>query len=217
MIGMEKVSYLKSRLASDVGNDICEEETSPPSDRPAFSMRDLVDTFPEAKKVVKEMVKEDERALRIYEEAKDRIRNWLYPRVKMEDLDIMTALFCIWLSSNFIEHKSQNKLLKEGEYVSDRLERNRKLLRLWEMPKQMTADFGAKIARAKTYPIENLVKMDRSGFAKCMLHAEQTGSFKVYKKENKWHCFGCSTGGDVIDLVGRIQNLSFKEAVEKLC
>lgn len=49
----------------------------------------------------------------------------------------------------------------------------------------------------------------------CPLHQDgATPSFTVY--ENGYHCFGCGASGDAIDLVMRIENVGFVEAVEKL-
>lgn len=49
----------------------------------------------------------------------------------------------------------------------------------------------------------------------CPLHSEKTPSFKIDNK-NKWHCFGCSEGGDVIDLYMKINNCDFKTALKQL-
>ena len=50
---------------------------------------------------------------------------------------------------------------------------------------------------------------------RCPLHTEKTPSF--HAKANKWHCFGgCATGGDVIDLVQKLNGFDFKRAVEHI-
>lgn len=50
----------------------------------------------------------------------------------------------------------------------------------------------------------------------CPFHDEKTPSFNVTPSRGFFHCFGCSEGGDVIDFVQKIENLSFVEAVERL-
>ena len=51
----------------------------------------------------------------------------------------------------------------------------------------------------------------------CPFHDEKTPSFQVTPARGYWYCFGaCSEGGDVIDFLRRVDNLSFVEAVERL-
>ena len=57
---------------------------------------------------------------------------------------------------------------------------------------------------------------NRKGFICCPFHNEKTPSFKVYKGNGGYHCFGCGEHGSVIDFVMRYFDLSFKEAIKKL-
>lgn len=50
----------------------------------------------------------------------------------------------------------------------------------------------------------------------CPFHNEKTGSFTVYRNTNSYYCFGCGTGGDVINFTMRIENLDYIEAVRTL-
>jgi DNA primase len=52
--------------------------------------------------------------------------------------------------------------------------------------------------------------------ALCPFHKEKTPSFFVNPEKGVWYCFGCQTGGDVIDFVQRIEGLTFSEAVARL-
>lgn len=70
------------------------------------------------------------------------------------------------------------------------------------------------IQRAKLVPIKNFLKVNSGGFAQCIFHADKNASMKVYAKN--YHCFSCQAHGDVIALVQKLHNLSFKEAVKKL-
>lgn len=47
-------------------------------------------------------------------------------------------------------------------------------------------------------------------------HDEKTASFVWYKNNNTYYCFGCGVGGDVIDLIMRLENVSFQDACGKL-
>lgn len=70
------------------------------------------------------------------------------------------------------------------------------------------------IQRAKMTPIKNYVKVNSGGFAQCLFHADKNASMKIYEKN--YHCFSCHAHGDVISLVQKLYNLSFKEAVKRL-
>ncbi|HSU37517.1 MAG TPA: DNA primase [Propionibacteriaceae bacterium] len=51
----------------------------------------------------------------------------------------------------------------------------------------------------------------------CPFHDEKTASFQVTPSRGYWYCFGaCAEGGDAIDFMRKIDNLSFVEAVERL-
>lgn len=52
--------------------------------------------------------------------------------------------------------------------------------------------------------------------ALCPFHAEQHPSFTIFPNSQRWWCFGCRRGGDVIDLVRLLEGVSFREAVEAL-
>ena len=50
----------------------------------------------------------------------------------------------------------------------------------------------------------------------CPFHNEKTPSFYVYPETQSYYCFGCGAGGDVINFVRKISNLSYVEAVKQL-
>ncbi len=50
----------------------------------------------------------------------------------------------------------------------------------------------------------------------CPFHDEAEGSFTVYADTERWYCFGCGAGGDVLDFIRRTENLSLPEAVRRL-
>ncbi len=74
-------------------------------------------------------------------------------------------------------------------------------------------------------PIEEIVRervptLKKAGalwVACCPFHEEKTPSFKVDPRRGTWHCFGaCSTGGDQLRFLERLDNLTFFEAAEIL-
>ena len=50
----------------------------------------------------------------------------------------------------------------------------------------------------------------------CPFHEEVEGSFTVYADSERWYCFGCGLGGDVLDFIQRTENLSLPEAIARL-
>ena len=50
----------------------------------------------------------------------------------------------------------------------------------------------------------------------CPFHNEAEGSFTVYADTEKFYCFGCGAGGDVLDFVGRMEGLTLPEAIRRL-
>ncbi|MEX1195476.1 MAG: CHC2 zinc finger domain-containing protein [Dehalococcoidia bacterium] len=50
----------------------------------------------------------------------------------------------------------------------------------------------------------------------CPFHQDEHPSFAVYPDTRSFYCFGCNAGGDVIDFVRRADNLSFRDALERL-
>jgi len=54
----------------------------------------------------------------------------------------------------------------------------------------------------------------QGGFITCPFHQEKTPSLKLY--ENRFHCFGCGTSGDVTDFAAQVLGLPTAEAAQKL-
>ena len=50
----------------------------------------------------------------------------------------------------------------------------------------------------------------------CPFHEEAEGSFTVYADSQRWYCFGCGEGGDVLDFLRRSEGLSLPEAIRRL-
>ena len=50
----------------------------------------------------------------------------------------------------------------------------------------------------------------------CPFHNEATGSFTVYADSERWYCFGCGAGGDVLDFIQRTEDLTLPEAMRWL-
>ena len=50
----------------------------------------------------------------------------------------------------------------------------------------------------------------------CPFHDEAEGSFTVYADSERWYCFGCGLGGDVLDFIRRTESMSLPEGIRKL-
>ena len=50
----------------------------------------------------------------------------------------------------------------------------------------------------------------------CPFHREAEGSFTVYADTEKFYCFGCGSGGDVLDFMQRMEGLTLPEAIRRL-
>jgi len=67
--------------------------------------------------------------------------------------------------------------------------------------------------------VGNYTKLKRTGnsyIGLCPFHEEKTPSFSINPDKKLFHCFGCGKGGDIINFIMEIENLSFKEAMEFL-
>lgn len=68
---------------------------------------------------------------------------------------------------------------------------------------------------------ERLTNLRRSGkrlVGRCPMpdHEDRTPSFFVNPDKQSYRCFGCGAHGDVIDLVMKVEGLTFKEALQHL-
>ena len=50
----------------------------------------------------------------------------------------------------------------------------------------------------------------------CPFHEEAEGSFTVYSDSERFYCFGCGLGGDVLDFIQQAEGLSLPEAIARL-
>ena len=83
--------------------------------------------------------------------------------------------------------------------------------------------FEEKVLLAREYPILDLVlkhvilkKHGKDWFGLCPFRKEKTPSFSVITKDNFFYCFGCQESGSGIDFIMKIEELSFRRAVERI-
>ena len=65
--------------------------------------------------------------------------------------------------------------------------------------------------------IEGYIRLRKAGGVNytglCPFHKEKSPSFSVHAVRQFYHCFGCQASGDVFSFVGKIENVTFPEAV----
>ena len=65
--------------------------------------------------------------------------------------------------------------------------------------------------------VEGYIRLRKAGASNysglCPFHKEKSPSFSVHAVRQFYHCFGCQASGDVFSFVGKIENISFPEAV----
>lgn len=62
-----------------------------------------------------------------------------------------------------------------------------------------------------------LKQVGRNYSALCPFHPEKTPSFVVSPEKQIFKCFGCGVGGTALTFIEKYENLSFYEAVKRLC
>jgi DNA primase len=74
---------------------------------------------------------------------------------------------------------------------------------------------GSDKERARSYPIRDLIKVNRENKALCPFHDDRTPSMHVYH-DNHAFCFVCMKRADAIDIYMAINNVDFKTAIAAL-
>ncbi len=85
------------------------------------------------------------------------------------------------------------------------------------MAEQLLDDIKAKTDIVEI--ISEYVHLKRAGQnwkGLCPFHTEKTPSFTVSPSRQRFHCFGCGVGGDVIQFITEYEKYSFREAMELL-
>lgn len=62
----------------------------------------------------------------------------------------------------------------------------------------------------------HLIKKGNDYWACCPFHSEKTPSFHVNPQKQIYKCFGCGEGGNAIQFISKVENLSFYDTVLKL-
>ncbi len=166
---------------------------------------EIVETFPDAKKVVKALLKECEEFLDEVKRVENETKEFLSNRVPMMDINIASKLVLAAMYGGDIEKTLATK---------SRLTR---LLYIYDAKKGFTPGriTHTDIARAKEVPIAALVDV-KANTTRCLWHEDRHPSMHIYKKDNAGFCFSCGQRSDSIDFAIRVQGIPFIEAVQWL-
>jgi len=66
------------------------------------------------------------------------------------------------------------------------------------------------------FPNVELRKSSNKFYCLCPFHQETSPSFYLYPETNSFYCFGCQVGGDVIELIKKVKNWSYKQVIKFL-
>ena len=178
---------------------------------PKFNNKELLEIFPIAKKIIPEKIKELK--LEITEKESE-IKNVL-DKIYEKELDE----FSVWFNEKMIEMF----ILPDLKELERKLFRLNRFLPIINPDKYPIDNFQEQIENAREFPIYELArdKLDlkqagRNFISLCPFHEEKTASFYLYTDSNKFHCYGCQSHGDVIELAMALYGIKFKEAIVML-
>ena len=75
----------------------------------------------------------------------------------------------------------------------------------------------ADIVDVISFYLPSVQKKGKGYVAVCPFHDDHDPSMQISKEKQTFHCFVCTTGGDVIEFVKQYEKCSFNDAVIKVC
>lgn len=98
-----------------------------------------------------------------------------------------------------------------------RVKENKELLsRMKRKENSTTPSNRVDVADVKDVPISAYIDFNKQGKAQCIWHNDKNPSLHYYAKDNRVHCFSCGAGGDVVDVIQKLHECTFKEALTVL-
>lgn len=169
----------------------------------SFQESHALKIFPEAKNIVKILIKEHNEIIDDLVEVKREIESACFQSIKNPKEYEFTLEICLGIFYDIPKERIERRLKKWNAMV---------------LSEFYTKNSGTtSLSKSKSFPIEDVLGTKiRSGFIECPFHTDKTPSMKVYLSENRCHCFSCGFHGDVLDLVMKLENLSLPQAIKKL-
>jgi len=165
----------------------------------------------------KSLAKEEEAFLEEFL-SNDENREWAKGR-RLEYLrNEKIGLIKKWSKLYFI--KSENwfeELMSEyRNKITSKIKRIDMEISLYKKPVKMEGITDEMIARAKEYPIRDLLGDPVMNKYCCLWHNDKKPSMHYYEGTNTVHCFSCGKSGDSVDVYMELNNSNFIEAVKAL-
>lgn len=182
--------------------------------RPKFSEVEWLSIFPEMKKRYGRSIKIGLQVQKIKAQQDiDFIDWWGVLQIK----SARKKQFEDWVIEDMVSYYTREKIKKEKDLraAEGRLKFFSTIGRK-EVPgkEKKTVITETMVQRAKEYPIEKLLEVNRSGFTKCFNHNDSKPS--AYCKKNFLYCFVCNKSWDSIAILTERDGYRFKEAVIRL-
>ncbi len=162
-----------------------------------YSPYEAAQVFPEAAPIVKRHIKIQKQFINKLVERRRRCH------------ELFSNEHEFWVYSTFYVEMPLKKAL-------DRIEWFEKFLYFLRAQKSIGngKDLALNIEKAKQVPITHFLKFSKTGFSQCIFgHEDKTPSMKYYPKTNRFKCFSCGKGGDVVDLVQHQTGLKFLDVI----
>jgi hypothetical protein len=177
---------------------------------PKLTDTELLATFPEAKQIVPDLIKELASKRKVLVTS---IGDGLALINAQSEDEVFIYFWTLWVMLN------EGEELQAVDVKLARLYRLQNVIEGKPAPKGMLSD--DIIETARNYPIQDLfdIKFRRSGnrlVGLCPFHTEKSPSFYVFLKQNNAHCFGCQKSTDSIGAYMELNDCDFKTAVTAL-
>lgn len=194
---------------ADSQNYLWELEKEWRCSRQKYSDKELLDIFPEAKKIIPEKIVE-------WEEYRSEFFDTIKKKLTIVKQKVSDN-FSQWFWREWIKVTDGEELLKAEKQIA----RLKSLLLIAKGKTVKGKITEEQIQHSLSVPITNLIQqpLRKSGkvlIGLCPFHTEKNPSFYVYPETNSCWCFGCSQGGNTIKLARLLHGYSFKEAISYL-
>lgn len=173
---------------------------------PRFTDKELLELFPEAKALIPEKIaewKEEQKAC-----VADIEDNLTLITSRVFD-EISISFWREWVKLT----NGKELQLIEGHIL--RLERLQAFIAGIKFDNEIIKEQvqAARESAVERYLSQPLKRAGKTMIGLCPLHNEKTPSFHIYPLTNRFYCYGCNQGGDVITLIRLMHGLSFREAI----